>query len=39
MKGFYTDGNYYGYDEDTKQYLRFESETAYRLWYRERYGD
>ena len=36
-KGYYTHGDYMGYNPNTNEYERFETEEAYHEWYIENF--
>ena len=37
MKGYYTDGAYYGWIPHLHRYMEFESDAAYAEYFRENY--
>lgn len=39
MKGYFTDGDYWGYLPDKEKYQRFETEDEYKDYFRETYGN
>ena len=37
MKGYYTHGDYWGYDPETASYEKFPTSAEYEAWYKEKY--